>query len=263
MYKKIIMFFLIICTPLSHGMEKTVLEPNISEKSEQLFKIATNPYGEFTKENLSDLYLINASSHYWNPLSDDVTLLSEAYRTLTHNPQVQEKPLQKIEDLINSEADVKQPINNDLLRKIAIDRVKPSLICCKIPLLRIAYLLLAHGAHPDFHSQPNDPTPLLITVCRDDQDYARLLLWHNANPYKKGTWIDSSLKNSFEVEKSALDFESTGWLKAMINEKQNIIHNYWLFKEYFSTNDILPSELPPLIISIYKTLIKKLLKIAH
>jgi hypothetical protein len=104
----------------------------------------------------------------------------------------------------------------------------------KTAQLAIAQLLLAHGADPDFRLHHHDSTPLECTIYNQDQECAHLLLWYNANTEKPGIyWEDLSIKPVREME-------PTGWLQEMIDEKQRIINNCWLFKSHnFGTATLL------------------------
>jgi hypothetical protein len=217
----------------------------VRDKIRELHKIASNPNRQFSKEDLNDSWYVNATQ---SPESN--TALWCAY--FIFQPQ-------KIEILLNAKANVRYSRNNNILNSIARGRFK----CLQSPIvpldiehskmyLAIARQLLEHGADPDFRLI-NDPTPLMIAVCGNDKEYAHVLLWHHANPHKKGTWINNSVKNSFEVkkacnEKNAFEMEPTGWLQQMVDERENIIANCLLFKHWKThEGDTLLPELTQLI----------------
>jgi hypothetical protein len=251
MNKKIVTFLLIMITTSSHGCWITQDEKNV-QKKERLFGIAAFSNEQFSIEDLNNNLSVNTIAVFCKGAHKDncVTLLSVAYKA---------QQFQKIEQLINADVDVKLKFNNNLLNKIARSRCKPKHVNDKNMYLYIAELLLQRGADPDFRANPHDPTPLMIAICHDDKEYARLLVWHNADPCKMGTWTDSSLKNSFEIEKAknyfsennAFEMETTGWLKKMIDEivyeKKRMPYTYWLFKKYIIDADILPLEVMQLI----------------
>jgi len=248
---KTIITILFITTTISHGMWVTRDEKDVLKK-ERLFRIATSLDEQFTAEDLSNPWTVNRVACFdeGRPGNKIVTLLSVAYKA---------QQFQKMEQLINAHADVTFKVNNNLLNKIARSRCNPKYMNDKEMYLHIAELLLTHGADPDFRANPHDPTPLMIAVCHDDKEYARLLACYNADPYKKGTWTDSSLKNSFEIEKAknycceqnAFEMETTGWFKKMVDEiayeKKQIPHIYLLFKNHILDTRILPLEVMQLI----------------
>jgi hypothetical protein len=166
----------------------------------------------------------------------------------------------KIQNLVITTTNAKDDNNNKLLNKIARKRCKPKNLFHKERYLHIAQQLLLHGAHPDFCLKPDDPTALMIAACNNDKPYAQSLIWHNADPHKKGIWLDSSLKNSFEIEKekNVFEMEPTGWLQQMVDKKKTIIFNYLLFKHHtISEECIFPIELVQLIIHIIGQIYKK------
>jgi ankyrin repeat protein len=227
-------------------------DEKVVQKKERLFKIAAFSDEQFAVEDLSNPCTVNTIAVFCKGAHKDdcVTLLSVAYKA---------QQFQKIEQLINANVNVKLKFNNNLLNKIARNRCKPKHVNDRDMYLYIAELLLTHGADPDFRANPRDPTPLMIAVCHDDKEYARSLVWHKADPCKKGTWTDSSLKNSFEIEKAknyfsennAFEMETTGWLKKMVNEiayeKKQIPHIYLLLTTSLVDTRIFPLEVMQLI----------------
>ncbi len=218
----------------------------IRDKIKNLHIIAVRPYQQFNKEDLSDDWYVNATQG-----AESNTSLYLAY--FIFQPQ-------KIEILLNAKANARHHRNNNILNSIARSRSKhpsPQTSPSYIQQTRylIAQLLLEHGADPDFRLN-NDPTPLMIAVCGNDKAYAHLLLWHKADLYKTGIWLDNSLKNSFEIEKAshecceknAFEMEPTGWLQHMVNERKNILSNCLLFTCYGNQEEcIFPKELIQLI----------------
>ena len=220
----------------------------VRDKIQKFNKIAFNPNQQFSGEDLSDDWYVNATQ---SPESN--TPLFGAY--FIFQPD-------KIEILLNAKANARYHKNNKILNSIARNRSKspspqtsPLNVQKLTRYLTIAQLLLEHGADPDFRLN-NDPTPLMIAVCGNDKPYAHLLLWHNANPYKTGIWINNSIKNSIEIEKerdnccekNAFEMEPAGWLQHMVNERKNVLSNCLLFTCYGNQEEcIFPKELTQFI----------------
>jgi ankyrin repeat protein len=300
MNKTITFLLLIAITTLSHGMEKIICDKHCDEKAlkakidawadahekshlqaakqlmqthncckpiydkiDRLFDIAHDPDRQFTTEDLSDPWYVNATetgkftpypckmSHYTKS-----TLLSTAY---TENlPYFQ---LQKIKTLIHAGANVKNITNNNLLIKICLDRADSLSFlkaitepiaeaeCVLTQLLTIAELLLQHGADPDFRISDANDTPLIKAVRHPiDQEYAHLLIWYNADPYKTITYdMVCSFEFGCETTESAFDLDKKGWLKKMVDDKQQTIFKYLLFKNHDFKELTLPQDLINLI----------------
>ena len=310
MNKKIISLLLIAITTLSHGMEKIICDKHCDEKTlqaqidtyardheeshyqaakilmkthdcykpiydkiDRLFDIAHDPDQQFTTEDLSDPWYVNATETwkfkpYVNMRSHEKksTLLSTAYTENLHPHYFQ---LQKIKTLIHAGTNVKNSINNNLLIKICCDRAnslnflktiteltkaitEPTIEIAEYvltQLLTIAELLLEHGADPNFKISDTDGTPLIKAVSDPvDPEYAHLLVWYNANLYKIVMYDTCYLgRYHTTVSCNAFDFETTGWLKKMVNDKQQTIFKYLLFKNRDIVIQTLPQDIIDLI----------------
>lgn len=218
------------------------LQNNIFDKIEytigRLFAIAADPNKQFTKNDLADPWYVNATSYIFPEANDkweaikSVTLLSEAYKTT--------QQLKKITALINAKADVKNSINNYLLKQITFDRHGKNKQKNKT-CLTIAQLLLENGADPDFHESEYDPTALMIVAYNCDPKYAHVLLWHNAKPEKTAVWFGEKIENAFAMN------GSIDWFKEIVTQKEQIIFKCLIFKHYNFNSTILPQELVQLI----------------
>jgi hypothetical protein len=236
----------------------------IFEKIDDLFIIAHDPNQQFPEENLRDPWYVNATEGCSQFKNNDIkrsTLLTTTYKA----EHIYIIPLHKIKALLHAKTNIKNAINNNLLTEICRDRqkmaaFKEDLLTLKdmpglnddsfsllktfsqpiiqmkkskhTQLLTIAKLLLQHGADPNFTLSDEHHTPLMTAVTSNDTEYAHLLLWYNANPYK-------NVITKFDVEcgiheriYNAFDLEKTGWLKKMIRDKQQTIFKYWLFTHH-------------------------------
>jgi hypothetical protein len=226
----------------------------IYEKIDHLFDIADDPNQQFTEEDLSDSWYVNATC-------GKETLLSCTYQVNLSCIQ-----LQKIKTLIDAGVDVRNSINNSLLNRICHHRKEKigsiksiSLMYKNLPglndkslnllkdlsaptvqleefqlkqLLTIANLLLEHGADPNFQLSDEHNSPLIEAVAYSiDKEYAHLLVWYNADPCKI---VVSPICCGYTYERkcSAFDLETTGWLKKVVDEKQQTIFKCWLFKQH-------------------------------
>jgi hypothetical protein len=199
---------------------------------ERLFKIVADPNKQFTKENLKCPWYVNATRGFGH----HTTLLYEAYREIQ---------VQKIKDLINAKANVQ---NSELLAGIvSSEHFKEN----RKEILTITQLLLENGADPNFYSNHTIP-PLSKAILCKDKECAHLLLWYNANPYKTTTsrffYRSSCGKVVIRGAVNAFSIEENDWFKPMVDEKQQIIFNCWLFKHH----NLKKHKLLPEIIKIIK-----------
>jgi hypothetical protein len=238
MNKKIITLLCITIITSLHGMERIENIPGYGsfdeKKSHQTIDIVIS-------KNEYDIIIWDKTSYFYDITKNPKIPFAKKDHTnswyiTSVKTLLSIKSLQKIEDLINIAPNIRNSLNNNLLKKIAFKRRDPFTSHQEM-YLTLAQFLLDHGADPDFRLEPNDPTPLMVAVCRNDKPYAHSLVWYNADPYKKGIWLDNSLKNSFEVEeardnceKDSFEMEPTGWLQQMVNEREKTIFKCWLFK---------------------------------
>jgi hypothetical protein len=212
----------------------------IEEKINNLFLIAAHPNKEFSEDDLKDPWYINATimrDVHWiedvapksvkeasYPMLRQMVATSKPYTLLS--TAYKRKQIEKMQLLIKSGADLKNNINNVLLTSIATKRSISDCGQARVAYFTIAQLLLEHGANPDVYDSAQWPTPLMIAVYNDDQEYAYLLLKYKANPeltthatskqlqfpffYDQG----EILRNVFELEKG----EPKGWLKDIVND---------------------------------------------
>lgn len=208
----------------------------IHNKINNLFEIAAKPNEKFTEDDLKDHWYINTtilstkgcvkqiapkSKQKSYPKGNDnckstYTLLSAAYKR---------RQLNKMRILIEHGADVKINTNSVLLTDIAQKRSTPKKEYedSRELYLAIAKLLLKNGANPNFCYSLQYPTPLLIAVHNEDQEYTQLLLQYEANPEHSTYATKHQTQYPFDYDqdktlKNAFDLEPTGWLKEMINQ---------------------------------------------
>ncbi len=189
----------------------------------------------FTEDDLKDTWYLNSTITIWADAKS--TLLTTAYHA---------QQLDTIKTLIHAKTDVKNNINNSLLTTICDDRRAKRFKSTQ--LLTIAELLLEHGADPNFKLSNKYNTPLIAAVLASsiDKECAHLLLWYNADPCKI---VVNKIYCGHYYERicSAFDLEETGWLKKMVDNKQQTIFNYLLFKHHNLEELTLLQELIDLI----------------